>query len=515
MAIITWRNINQPVASGAGVLMHGAQQGVNNGFNVLQNVLAQRNKTEQENWQTQKANNTSDYLDAVQGVSDPSQLQDPTVQANLANLKQQFGYQVDANAIRGAVDERANTLRVNATNQIKFDDMKRVDTERDAVDRISGLYQAGKYAEGDALRQGQNFRDDAALDALRVSSQRGYSQENRAEAADGRAAASHGLNMQVGRENLNWTRGERSRLTEERQRLSQADDLVSNTILGWSQSKADEAAKTNELAASMGIPVVNGVPDLSALPPSDASVFADELKKAGLGGLPSATAIEKKLEAELRANPAYMEQDITAAVQNLRAGLTNTQSISEVDQKDVTERLGALDSVVKRNTERQNTAFAKEQKKNIFLQGIEDPAMTVEDVAASFKTNEFDPMFAEGTNRDDVIESAVNIMTKGLEVDGQVYEIPPPMMKAAMAMGMNDWFNPSQGIEDSLAAFIKANKEEYAASIGALDNHKAELQSINEEGLRRAARIDAEAKASNGVPFDVNKLLKKLNQERN
>lgn len=515
MAIITWRNINQPVASGAGVLMHGAQQGVNNGFNVLQNVLAQRNKTEQENWQTQKANNTSDYLDAVQGVTDPAQLQDPTVQANLANLKQQFGYQVDANAIRGAVDNRADTLRVQATNQAKFADMNLERDQRPMVEEYYRLKNTGDFKGAQAVLDANGFLNEGALADGLSDARYKQSSEQRAVAADGRAAASHGLNMQVGRENLNWTRDERSRLTDERQRLSQADDLVSNTILGWSQSKADEAAKTNELAASMGIPVVNGVPDLSALPPSDATVFAAELKKAGLGNLPSATAIEKKLEAELRANPAYMEKDITSAVQNLRAGLTNTQSISEVDQKDVTERLGALDSVVKRNIERQNTEFTKQQKKNIFLQGIDDPAMTVEDVAASFKTNEFDPMFAEGTNRDDVIESAVNIMTKGLEVDGQVYEIPPPMMKAAMAMGMNDWFDPSQGIEDSLTAFIKANKEEYAASIGALDNHKAELQSINEEGLRRAARIDAEAKASNGVPFDVNKLLKKLNQERN
>lgn len=101
MAAITWRDLTKPNAAGAGDLLQGAQRSLDSGFGALQSVLDQRNKTDAANWNVQKANNTSNYLNAVQEIKDPTQLQDPQVQANLAAMRQQFGYQVDSNAIRG------------------------------------------------------------------------------------------------------------------------------------------------------------------------------------------------------------------------------------------------------------------------------------------------------------------------------------------------------------------------------------------------------------------------------
>lgn len=512
---ITWRSLVQPGNAGAGYLLQGAQRSLDSGFNALNNVLDQRNKTEASNWQTQKANNTTDYLNAVADVKDPAQLQDPQVQANLAAMKEQFGYQVDSQAIRGAADNRVQALQQQGLQRIEFNDKSRVDGERDQVDQIGALYRAGKYQEGDALRQGKNFRDDAVLDQLKVDAQRGYSQEGRAQAGESRAqqdqvwqGQDHALSQQVGRANLDFTNLQRKDLLATQDRTKAGNEMISGAVNGWTATQTNNAERIAQIAKDTGVPVVDGVPMLDNASDEQKATLKEALKGVTA---PSSTQVLQTLDQQLRKDPRHFtEAEITAIKAGTDKGLSGTQALSTQDQEDLAAKGAALDAAALSQTAKEQDNWTKLQKSNVFLQSVEDPNVTIDDVAKSMKENQFDPVFFEGGNRDDVLKATTQIMTHGIEVDGQHYAVPPAMLKGAMAVGVNDWFNPAQGIKDSLEALIKANPQAYADSIGKLEEHKQNVRDINVAKIKANASYKAQAKGKAGIPFDVNQFMNKL-----
>lgn len=510
---ITWRTLNQPVTAGVGLLMNGAQQGLNNGFQALNNVLAQRNKTDSANWQQQKSNNTADYLNAVQDIKDPAAAADPAVQANLAALREQFGYQVDADAIRGADEKRATQLQVKATNDIKFSDLNQEVDQRPLVEEFYRLKNAGDFSGAQGVLDANGFLNEGQLADSLKSGQYQASGEKRAVAADGRSAASHSLNMQVGQENLAFTREQRALAKEDRSRANAGEMLLSDTISQFTQSRQDAAQKTNQMAESLGIKVVEGVPDLTNVPQDVQDKLAEGMKAQGLDLVESPTAARKRLEADFRKN-GFKESEIANGVKIFENAVNTTNSLSAQDQADLDTGKTAITSAVTTGTEQLKKEFADVTRKNIFLQGVEDPAMSVEDVTKSLKGNGFDPMLWEGWNREQAISETTKLMTEGITVDGVHYDVPPAILKAGIAMGADDWFDPRQGIKDSVETLIKTNPEGYAASIGALDAHKRSLRELNEAGLRQATRLETEAKARNNIPADVTKLLKAMTKER-
>lgn len=519
---ITWRNINLPIGAGVGALMAGAQRGLASSFDTLQQALAQRNKTEAANWQQQRQNNTADYLDAVQAIQDPTQAADPTVQANLAQMRQQFGYQVDANAVRGALDERVQNLQQQGLQRIEFNDKTRIDSERDTVDQIASLYQAGRYSEGDKLREGQNFRDDNLLDKLRVDSQRGYSQEQRAVnaegravAAAGRAAESHALSQQVGRANLAWTTEQRDRLRNEIRREDTGNTLLNNTISSFEANRAAEVERVNNIALGYGFEVKDGVPVIPEGTSQEVrNNLAKDLEDAGIGQLKSPTAMRKELESQLRQaglKPSEINQQMTAFEATVNRGNT----LNAADQAELDTQKAAVTTAATTATEAENRRWAELQRNNPFLQGVEDPALTVDDITKQMKAGEFDPIGFNDGQKDDMLNTVAEIATKGIVVDGTTYQVPPPLIKRAIFMGADDWKDPENGVKDSLTALIRANPEAYAASIGALDTHKQNLRDINTAAIKQNSRIETQSKAKAGIPYSTEKFLKTLRKERN
>lgn len=512
MAAITWRDLTKTNAAGAGELLQGAQRSLDSGFGALQSVLDQRNKTDAANWNVQKANNTSNYLNAVQEIKDPTQLQDPQVQANLAAMRQQFGYQVDSNAIRGADEQRANTLQEQATNNMKFSDLNQEHTQRPLVEEFYRLKNAGDFKSAQALLDKNGFLNEGQLSDSLKAGQYKAADETRAVAQDGRSAAAFSLNQKVGMANLNWTNDQRAELKDKQSRAKAGDVLLTDTLNGYNQSRTDAAAQTNQLAESLGVKIVDGVPDLTNVPDDVQQRLADGIKEKGLDLIESPTAARKRLAATLRTNQ-YPEAEVQTALKTFDASANLENTLSAQDQADLDTQKTSISTAITMATEQQKKNFADMQRKNIFLQGVEDPALTPEDITKSLKANEFDPVFFEGGNRDAVITGAVNLINKGITVDGTHYDVPPTLLKAAMATGVNDWFDPAEGVEDSLKALIRGNPEGYAASITALDDHKKELRAINEAGLRQATRVETESKARNHISYDVNKFTKAL-QER-
>lgn len=511
---ITWRTMNQPIAAGVGQLLYGAQQGLNQGFGALQKVLDQHNKTQQANWVNEKGNNTSDYLDAVQNLS-ADQAQDPTVQANLAALRSQFGYQVDANAIRGAVDQRVENLQKQGLQKIEFNDKTRIDAERDTVDAIASQYQQGNYAAGDQMREGQNFRDDAALSKLRVDAQRGYAGEQRAVNADGRAASAHALSQQVGRANLAWTNEQRAIARDEHQKEVQGDTLFNRTVDQYQQAQAAEAEQANKIALGYGFKVENGVPVIPDTAPQEVrDNLAKDLEAAGVGQLKSTTEMRKQLEGELRA-AGLKPKDINTQMMAFDATMNRGNSLSAPDQAEVDAQKAAVTTAVTYATDTEKKRFADLQRTNQFLVGVDDPQLTPEDVVKSLKAGEFDPVFGNGSAKENILDEVNKINSKGLEVNGTTYQIPAPMLKSAILYAGDDWTSPEKGITDYLKSVITANPKAYADSIDALDDHKKALREINTAAIKQNSRIDTQSKAKAGIPYSTEKFLKTLRKERN
>lgn len=509
---ITWRTMNQPIAAGVGQLLYGAQQGLNQGFGALQKVLDQHNQTQQANWANEKKNNTADYLDAVQNIQDPAQMQDSATQANLAALRQQFGYQVDANAIRGATEKRASDLQVQATNNLKFADLNQEHDQRPLVEEFYRLKNAGDFKGAQGLLDSNGFLNEGQLADSLKSGQYQASGEQRAIAQDGRSAAAFSLNQKVGLANLNWTNEQRAELKDKQSRAKAGDVLLGDTISQFTASRQDAAAKTNQLAESLGIKVVDGVPDLTGVPDEVKNKLSAGIQENGLDMIESPTAARNRLIKDLRAS-GYPETEIADRVKSFEGAVNTNNTLSAGDQTEVDAQKAAITTAVTTATEQQKKSFAELTKKNIFLQGVEDPNMTVEDMTKSLKGNGFDPVLWEGWNREQAISDTTKLMTEGITVDGTHYDVPPAILKAGIAMGADDWFDPRQGIIDSVEALIKTNPKAYADSIGALDAHKKELRAINEAGIKQASRIDTESKARNYIPYDVNKFSKAL-QER-
>lgn len=511
---ITWRTLNQPTLAGVGLLMNGAQQGLNNGFQALHNVLDQRNKTDASNWQVEKGNNTADYLNAVQDIKDPAQLADPQTQANLAALRQQFGYKIDANAIRGADEKRANDLQVQATNNLKFGDLNQEHDQRPLVEEFYRMKNAGDFKGAQALLDANGFLDEGKLADSLKSGLYAANNETRNVAQEGRSAASFDLNQKVQRANLDYTTTQRDILKDERSRTLAGDALTNQSVNDYLSNRAASAAKANEIAAANGVPIVDGIPDMSGISDEKQAEIGQKLQDAGVDLLNSPTASRNALAAQLRANH-YPESKIAAAVSGFDAAITSNNTLAPQDQAEVDNQLAKIKLGEETSTAQEQKTFGEKQAKNVFLKGVTDPGLGVDDIVKTLKSNEFDPLFAKGTNRDDAITSAVGLINKGVEVDGVHYDVPPALLKAGMAIGANDWWNPGKGIENAIKDLIKTNPEAYRDSVGALKEHTDEMTKIKTDSMKRKLRIEAQYRSKNGIAYDPTKLTESTVKGRN
>ena len=511
---ITWRTMNQPNNAGVGLLLNGAAQSLNGGFNALQNVLDQRNKTENANWQQQKSNNTSDYLNQVQEIGTPEQAADPAVQANLAALRQQFGYQVDSNAIRGAEEKRATDLQVQATNQAKFSDMNLERDQRPLVEQFYQMKNAGDFKGAQALLDANGFLNEGALSDSLKSGQYKAADETRAVSQDGRNAASFNLNQKLGNANLAYTQEQRQYAKDDRSRNLAGEDLANSSINDYLGARSQAAAKAAHIAEANGVPIVDGLPDLSGVSDEKQTEIGKQLQAAGVDMVNSPTAARNAFVANLRANH-FPESVIAKHAATFDGAVNGANTLSSQDQAEVDNQKAKIKLGEDTSTAQELKTFGEKQAKNVFLKGVTDPGLGVDDIVKSLKSNEFDPLFAKGTNRDDAITGAIGLINKGVEVDGTHYDVPPALLKAGMAVGANDWWNPGKGIEDSIKGLIRSNPEAYRDSVGALKEHTDELTKIKTEAMKRNLRIDAQYRSKNGIPFDPVKFTDSLLKGRN
>ena len=131
---IRWDNINNRETGVAVSGINSAASLFQNAFGGLQDALKQREAIDASNYQNTKANNTTAYLDQVAKLRSVEDLK--AAQPQLDALRQQFGYQIDANAVRGAVDQRTNMLMDQQAKTLTYNHMLRDERTAPLLDQM-------------------------------------------------------------------------------------------------------------------------------------------------------------------------------------------------------------------------------------------------------------------------------------------------------------------------------------------------------------------------------------------
>jgi hypothetical protein len=146
---ITWRNVNNDPTKGAALLMRGATDSINSGLDAFKGVLTDAQQTQDDNYQNDQKNNTNEYLDAVAGYGSVDELEAGA--GALDNLRASLGPNIDRSQIRGAVDNRENTL-VTQENADYTREQNLLDRETAPIlESIRGAIQTGDLESAAAL----------------------------------------------------------------------------------------------------------------------------------------------------------------------------------------------------------------------------------------------------------------------------------------------------------------------------------------------------------------------------
>lgn len=144
---ITWRNIESDHTRGAASLFETARRALNDGMGNFKSIVDSRNELNQQNWDTQKENNTDQFLDRLAQYKTPEELAAAQSSGQLDALKAQFGAQIDRDAVRGAEANQTDVLmrRIAAQNQYADDKTNR--DARPLVDQFNSLIADNKLDE--------------------------------------------------------------------------------------------------------------------------------------------------------------------------------------------------------------------------------------------------------------------------------------------------------------------------------------------------------------------------------
>lgn len=103
-------------------------------FDSLGTNITKAEDIGQANWQNTKINNTNAFLDQVAKYRTPEELKAAQASGALDSLRQQFGSQVDSNAIRGAEDARVLALQGQAKQNLEYESLLRNEKTAPLVD---------------------------------------------------------------------------------------------------------------------------------------------------------------------------------------------------------------------------------------------------------------------------------------------------------------------------------------------------------------------------------------------
>ena len=267
---ITWRTIGGGGGGNSTALLALGNQQVQQSFNALQGILKNETALQAKNQEQVAANNTAQYLDAVNAAGLDG-LQDPEQRASLEALRSGFGAAIDRNATRGAIDNRVANLQKQAVAGNLFQDQATEREQRQLIDKGLELATSGDAAGVQKLLTETQFINEGKLTTdlmgvLDARTRRTYAAEDQARQgrAETRQIAQFQESMAAAAENRiirNEERTDRKNAREYAQGArvlddasNQAKEILNTRLAGneWAQTSTDPAKDAQVLLKTAG-----------------------------------------------------------------------------------------------------------------------------------------------------------------------------------------------------------------------------------------------------------------------
>lgn len=477
MAVITWKNIGSGGGSGgAGAatnLFEVAKGNTDAAFANFNKVLSNQQRTEQDNWDTTKENNTAAFKDMLAGAKSVEEL--AALEASGQLDASQYGSQIDRDVVRNGADQRKDYLRDAFIKQEEFNDVERVARDAPYLDKIKAHISGADFNNPEVLAQSQTMIADAVAN--------GMSEKTALELNDYLTG-----NQRGDKRDLQSDQSHKSTL--ETQALSRA-----STSQSMHQNKVNFERDTKEYEENQA------TKDRLKLLDGRTNAFGSMLGEARLTGELSAGDFEKVLLSE---RTKYIEEygatgpEADAAVARLKEVYKNSSTLSEDSMAEIggaiEPNLRMLDVAAQQVKDRQenqknnntlyNTPIADPGKT---MTGMIDEVNKMEGTTGSWTDKEFTRLLTKGTE----------LFNKGVDVRNgnktENFTVTQGMMMTALRTLDNaGWFKGGAGGEDKALEkilvdmvtaeghaerFKQANSidETSAASLSAIENARKEL----------------------------------------
>lgn len=266
----TWRNIGGGGGGNATALLALGNQQVQQSFNALQNILKNESALQEKNQAQVAANNTAQYLDAVNAAGLDG-LQDPEQRAGLEAMRAGFGAAIDRNATRGAIDNRIANVQKQVVAGNQFQDQATERDQRALIDRGLEMATAGDMQGVQKLLSDTQFLNEGKVTSdlmgvLDARTRRTYAAEDQArqERSEGRQIAQFQESMAAAAENRIMRKEDRADRAEERafrngarvldDASNQAKEILNTRLAGneWANVSTDPAKDAQVLLKTAG-----------------------------------------------------------------------------------------------------------------------------------------------------------------------------------------------------------------------------------------------------------------------
>lgn len=435
---ITWRNIDSDVTRGAAQLMEVARRSFNDGFGTLQQTLQTRNQQLKDRWNQGKEANTDAGLDRLAQIQTLEELDAFQKAGGVQALRQQFGNQVDPDALREAGQRLEGDLIARLTQRNQHADNVRERNERGLRDQLLGQLYAGDvkgFQEGlrtnDLLNEaelakegfgvGKDLRSERREDTrLGYEGQRVQLSIN----SDRRQADRHGQLMEEGNLRLEELRDNNS----DRKALRRLEQDSGDFLRQQAEQQDFYTSAAGAVAQELGIPVSSSnVPAPTTA--EQAARLKAELRSRGMPETlqtPTA-ALENWVSQKL--SEGYRPGQVSQMAGKLSEELNQGPRLVGADKEYVERELGVFDQQQAQELAAQEAAIKKIESTNTFLidgskEFTEQQSQVMERVKQATSNED---------EREDLAKEVNKVLSDGyVLVDGEKYPVTPSMVSAAI-----------------------------------------------------------------------------------
>lgn len=150
MAAITWRNVDAPSLGDPTRTLGMAQQSINSIFDVAGGLLNQGSALVDANWKAGKDLNTAKMLQTLSQFRTPEEAQAAMNNGTIADMREQFGAQLDMNKVQASQDSLVENLQRRSLATTAYNNAQTDAAEKDVVGQFIVLGAQGKFEDARA-----------------------------------------------------------------------------------------------------------------------------------------------------------------------------------------------------------------------------------------------------------------------------------------------------------------------------------------------------------------------------